>query len=183
MSIDGLDHQACGGTHVSKTSEVGDIFIFSVAKVQDGRIRLEYSAGEVAARERARYRQMYERLKGSERLFEEWKGKKKRLEELLRRYAENIDGKIVIQYIPLDYEDIEFLAKRLSSGDRLVVLFSSDRKFIVSAGKDSGHDARDVARHIHDLMGGKSGGSPEFVRGFVEHIEDSLLGGLNERIS
>ncbi len=42
------DVEACGGTHCETTGEVGTIRIIGSNKVQDGTIRLEYVAGEVA---------------------------------------------------------------------------------------------------------------------------------------
>ncbi len=43
-----VDVEACGGTHVTHTGEVGTIRMINTTKVQDGTIRLEYVAGEVA---------------------------------------------------------------------------------------------------------------------------------------
>ncbi len=45
VEIPGHDVEACFGTHVSNTSEVGSIKITSVTKLQDGIIRLEYVSG------------------------------------------------------------------------------------------------------------------------------------------
>ncbi len=42
------DVEACGGTHTRTTGEVGTIRVIGTTKVQDGTIRLEYVAGEVA---------------------------------------------------------------------------------------------------------------------------------------
>ncbi|HVB12775.1 MAG TPA: alanine--tRNA ligase [Nitrososphaerales archaeon] len=48
VNIGGFDIEACGGTHVSTTGEVGLIKIIKSERVQDGVERLEYVAGEVA---------------------------------------------------------------------------------------------------------------------------------------
>jgi len=61
VSIDKLDHEACGGTHVNKTGDVGFISITRTKRVQDGIVRLEFTAGDVAVKE----------LKDSERLLKE----------------------------------------------------------------------------------------------------------------
>jgi alanyl-tRNA synthetase len=45
---DDIDVEACGGTHVTRTGEVGTIRLINTTKVQDGTIRLEYVAGEAA---------------------------------------------------------------------------------------------------------------------------------------
>ena len=46
--LEGFDVEACGGTHVKTTGEVGLIKIIKSERVQDGVERLEYVAGEVA---------------------------------------------------------------------------------------------------------------------------------------
>ncbi len=45
---DGLDVEACGGTHVDNTSEIEDIVLINNTKIQDGVIRLEYKSGKAA---------------------------------------------------------------------------------------------------------------------------------------
>lgn len=50
VNIDGLDVEACGGTHVSKTGELGLIKITKSERIQDGVVRLEFVAGEAAIR-------------------------------------------------------------------------------------------------------------------------------------
>ncbi|BCU68316.1 alanine--tRNA ligase [Sulfolobales archaeon HS-7] len=44
------DIEACGGTHVKNTSEIGGIKIVNVDKIQDGIIRLEYVAGDIVSK-------------------------------------------------------------------------------------------------------------------------------------
>lgn len=48
VNIEDIDVEACGGTHCESTGEVGTIRIIGSNKVQDGTIRLEYVAGDVA---------------------------------------------------------------------------------------------------------------------------------------
>ncbi|MCX6695733.1 MAG: alanine--tRNA ligase [Candidatus Altiarchaeota archaeon] len=48
VSILGIDHEACGGTHVDNTADVGMIKIVSAKRIQDGVVRLEFKAGESA---------------------------------------------------------------------------------------------------------------------------------------
>jgi alanyl-tRNA synthetase len=48
VNIEGFDVEACGGTHVMKTGELGLIKITKVERIQDGVIRLEFVAGEAA---------------------------------------------------------------------------------------------------------------------------------------
>lgn len=50
VDIPGFDVEACGGTHLNRTGEVGMIKILKAGKVQDGIVRLEYMAGAQAKR-------------------------------------------------------------------------------------------------------------------------------------
>lgn len=50
VSINLLDTEACGGTHLHSTGEVELIEIIGSTKIQDGVVRLEYAAGEAAKR-------------------------------------------------------------------------------------------------------------------------------------
>jgi alanyl-tRNA synthetase len=89
ISIDDLDHAACGGLHCKNTSEVGFITILHTKRVQDGVVRMEYVCGDVAIQrleERERLlKEAADALGVKEkdvpaavkRLFEEWKEKRK----------------------------------------------------------------------------------------------------------
>lgn len=48
VSISDFDIEACGGTHVSKTGEIGLIKILKSERIQDGVVRLEFVAGQSA---------------------------------------------------------------------------------------------------------------------------------------
>jgi alanyl-tRNA synthetase len=48
VNVEGWDIEACGGTHVSKTGEIGIIKITKAERIQDGVVRLEFVAGEAA---------------------------------------------------------------------------------------------------------------------------------------
>ena len=48
VEIRGFDVEACGGTHVHNTSEIEAVKILKTSKIQDGVVRIEYSAGKAA---------------------------------------------------------------------------------------------------------------------------------------
>lgn len=48
VEIEGVDVEACGGTHLSSSGEAGAFVVTGSNKVQDGVIRIEYRAGEAA---------------------------------------------------------------------------------------------------------------------------------------
>lgn len=45
VNINGWDVEACGGTHVNKTGEIGIIKILKTERIQDGVVRLEFVSG------------------------------------------------------------------------------------------------------------------------------------------
>jgi alanyl-tRNA synthetase len=48
VNIEGWDIEACGGTHITQTGEIGLIKIIKAERIQDGIVRLEFAAGEAA---------------------------------------------------------------------------------------------------------------------------------------
>jgi alanyl-tRNA synthetase len=50
VNIEGWDIEACGGTHVGTTGEIGLIKITKSERIQDGVVRLEFVAGDSAVR-------------------------------------------------------------------------------------------------------------------------------------
>jgi alanyl-tRNA synthetase len=48
VNIDGWDIEACGGTHVKNSGEIGLVKIVKSERIQDGVVRLEFVAGEAA---------------------------------------------------------------------------------------------------------------------------------------
>ena len=46
VNIENWDIEACGGTHVNKTRQLGLIKIIKTERVQDGVVRLEFVAGD-----------------------------------------------------------------------------------------------------------------------------------------
>jgi alanyl-tRNA synthetase len=89
VAISGLDVEACGGTHLDLTGEVNQIKILKTSKVQDGIVRIEFTAGNAALRtvsaekgildEAARMLGVdVDQLPGRvEELFEKWKKARK----------------------------------------------------------------------------------------------------------
>ncbi|MCC5994146.1 MAG: alanine--tRNA ligase [Candidatus Aenigmarchaeota archaeon] len=91
VSINEIDHEACGGTHCDSTGEVGFIKIIRSKRIQDGVVRIEFCSGEIALnylKEKERIlKEVAEKLgveeekvvEASKKLFEEWKKERKRL--------------------------------------------------------------------------------------------------------
>jgi len=58
----GLDVEACGGTHVDSTGEVEDIVITKSTKIQDGVVRMEFKSGEAARQHRKSRKDLRQKL-------------------------------------------------------------------------------------------------------------------------
>ncbi len=99
VEIPGLDVEACGGTHVKKTGDVGPIKIIGTSKIQDGVVRLEFVAG-MSLLEHTRKMERYLREscraldvnpehlpKTVARFFREWKKQRKEIERLKEKIA------------------------------------------------------------------------------------------------
>ena len=50
VEVPEVDVEACGGTHLNKTSEIGKIRILKTTKIQDGVVRLTFTAGKATAK-------------------------------------------------------------------------------------------------------------------------------------
>jgi alanyl-tRNA synthetase len=93
VAISGLDVEACGGTHLDLTGEVKLIKILRTSKVQDGIVRIEFTAGQAAIKaqacenciveETARLLKVdVDQLPGRvEELFENWKKARKAVQK------------------------------------------------------------------------------------------------------
>ena len=52
INIPDIDVEACGGTHLHNTSEAGEIKILKATKISDGIVRVYFTAGEAAQKEK-----------------------------------------------------------------------------------------------------------------------------------
>ncbi len=93
VSIGNLNSQACGGTHVDKTKEIGYITILKTKRIQDGVVRIEFCSGDIAEkylREKADLLKQTtellkvkeeEAVKAAEELFAKWKDIRKKVKK------------------------------------------------------------------------------------------------------
>ena len=113
VSVEGIDTEACGGTHhmLKSTGEIGCFKIVKREGIQDGIERITYKCGTVAIA----YVQEKERLlrdaasvvsvsdnelkKTVERFFNEWKEQKKKIGELSEGFAKSEAAEIIKESI------------------------------------------------------------------------------------
>ncbi len=62
VNIQGVDVEACGGTHLNNTKEVGEIKILRASKIQDGVDRIEFTAGKEAGKVSAKENKIFKEV-------------------------------------------------------------------------------------------------------------------------
>ena len=115
VNIDDIDVEACGGTHLHNTSEAGEIKILKSSKISDGIVRIYFTAGEAAQKEKAGKENILEEAANLlkveidqlpsrvDELFEKWKFARKaiekkkdiKLEELELKLKEKFKGNVL----------------------------------------------------------------------------------------
>jgi len=190
VSVGDIDVEACGGTHCASTSEVGPIKIMRSEKIQDGIVRLEYTAGLQAIRSMQNdsriindscmmFRVDKEHLVPTcERFFNEWKKRGKEIEDLKvelsslkrsnigDRFEERDGIRHLIAYIDGDSEILRKTAFSLTEEDCVVVL-SNGKQLVVTSGKVAQEKGLEANKVILDY--GKGGGKPDFAQGIIKN--------------
>ncbi|MFW9928785.1 MAG: alanine--tRNA ligase [Candidatus Thorarchaeota archaeon] len=121
------DDEACSGTHLKSTSEIGFLKIISAERIQDGIVRLSYEIGQDAVervqKEEALLRNLSSLLKGSfddlpkkgQKIIEEWKQQSKTINSLQQKLLETIIEKILNESQPLIWLKLSFSDQKLIS--------------------------------------------------------------------
>ena len=193
------DTQACGGTHVARTGDIGAIKVLSTERVQDGVERITFAAGE-AAIEATQEKEdaLYEAAEildvspeavpdTAERFFEEWKDRGKQIEDLKEQLAEARaggggsgeevdvgDATAVIDRIDADMDELRATANALAEDGKIAVLGSgeSGAQFVVAVPDDVGVNAGEVVGELASKVGGGGGGPADFAQGGGPNVDD-----------
>lgn len=187
----GDDVEACGGTHVHSTGEIGVIKILRVESIQDGIIRFEYTAGEAALESIAREGDYLKKSsnilrvepsklpKTVNRFFEEWKEQKKEIERLtneiaiikarlIKNEAEEYNSfKIITQiFEDADMDELVKIGRILAENNYIgALLTTKDRVRLVVFSGNQEVDSRELIREIGKHIKGSGGGKPELAQG------------------
>jgi len=187
--------QACGGTHCESTGKIGPIKILSTESVQDGVIRLNFSAGEAAIEsihERDEILQQtadkfsvhYQELpKTAERFFNEWKERGKEIDRLqqelakLRRQqlsneAVEVNGiKIVSQKLTeAEMDEIRATAEETSNRGATSMITGDQGHTAISVSKEAinkGLNANKLLQTITKKYSGGGGGNEKIAQGKI----------------
>lgn len=186
-----VDVEACGGLHCDRTSRVGPIRILRTKRIQDGVVRIEYSAGlaavagmqaDKACVDLLADRMMVTRetvVPAAEKLLGELKEDRKRLEAMSARLnqivadallseAEKVGDVSVVAHLAAEGEDAQALSMALTSRPGVVaVIGTADQspRLFVSRSPELKVDCRPVLKEIMKLVGGGGGGKPDLAQG------------------
>ncbi len=165
VEIEGVDVEACGGTHVKKTGEIGFIKIVSRKSIADGVERLTYKAGEASIeyvqhitdilRETSQnLRVGIDQLPSStKRLLEEVKEGEKEKSRLKRQIAELLKEKIGSGMLIVNSIDVETANYVYEAyGKPLIVVSKEGKPNIMIFGKK---DIIDTLKRLGAKGGGK----------------------------
>ena len=194
VKIPGIDVQACAGTHLSRTGEVGPIKINKTERVQDGVERIDFSAGLAAIdsiqndndilRESSGVFKVTNDLlpKTCDRFFNEWKAQKNEIAKLQKEIANlkvaSLDNEIVDvkglrvlkQIIDSDIKEIQKIATDFTDNNKadVVLIGNNDGKILGAASKtaiDAGVQINNIIRESAQILGGGGGGRPTLAQG------------------
>jgi len=112
VEVPGIDVEACGGTHLNNTAETGKIKIINSQKIQDGVVRLKFTAGKATDRIKEKNEQILNELQtlmniNSQKLVG-------RIKELLEKR-----NKLIHKAAKATEEDLELKSVEIFEGDIL----------------------------------------------------------------
>lgn len=197
------DTQACGGTHVSHTGDIGAISILNTEPIQDGVERVTFAAGEAAIdavqetkRTLADAADVFdvapaELPSTAERFFSEWKARGKKIESLKAELAEARaadasatstigDVPVVVDHIDGDIDELRANANAVVKDGSVAVYGSKsggNAQFVVGVPDDVDINAGAVVSELASRVGGGGGGPPDFAQGGgpnIDHFETAL---------
>jgi alanyl-tRNA synthetase len=186
------DIQACGGTHVARTGDIGTIKLLGTERIQDGVIRLTFAAGDAAIEATHRTEDaLYEAADvldvapdavpdTAARFFDEWKARGKEIEELKEQLAQaraaggadteefEVAGTTaVVQRIDADMDELRAQANAVVEQGQIAVLGSGEAgaQFVVAVPDGVEVDAGEVVGELAGRVGGGGGGPSDFAQG------------------
>ncbi len=182
VKIDGYDVEACGGTHVKKTGEIGFLKIIKTERIQDGVTRIIYSAGlsalenvqemedtliQISHLVNSDTRGAVKKIRG---LMDEMKALRKEKERLIKEKIQIMaeeyvkqakNGKLVLK-VNVSREEMQEIVHLLSKKLDEVTLISMSGDIMVYSRSGK---AREIATEIAKVMDGRAGGKRDFSQG------------------
>ncbi len=194
VKVPDVDVQACAGTHVLRTGDIGPIKINKTERVQDGVERIDFSAGLAAvdsiqdndyliSASANVFKVGGEQLpKTCERFFSEWKSQKNEIDRLKSQIASlkinsllddsvEVKGlKVIKQLIDSDFKELQKIATDFTDEGSVdvAIIGNEDGKIVGSASEkaiDSGVRINDIIKESASILGGGGGGRLTLAQG------------------
>lgn len=194
VKIPGIDVQACAGTHVLRTGDIGPIKINKTERVQDGVERIDFSAGTAAVDSIQNENKLLRESSGifkvdddqlpktCDRFFSEWKAQKNEIDKLKSEIASlkmnsladdvtEIKGlKVVKQLIDADFKELQKIATDFTDNDKadVVLMGNNDGKIVGAASQnaiDAGIKVNEIIKKAAGVLGGGGGGRLTLAQG------------------
>jgi alanyl-tRNA synthetase len=196
IEINDIDRNACGGTHVSSTGQIGALLLRGTEKVSRG-VRVQFVCGlravQAARADAAILSQLTTMLSAGaadvpaavERLKNESKNTAKERQRLREELADYHASRLAVEvhiedglrivdrsWKDRDPEYCKLLASRLTSAaPSTIVLFSSESttpaSIVLARSLDFNFDCGRILREALSQLGFRGGGSPDFAQGEV----------------
>jgi alanyl-tRNA synthetase len=191
---DYIDVQACAGTHILNTGDIGLIKINKTERVQDGVERIDFSAG-ISAIESMQLNDSYltessnifkvtadQLPKTCDRFFMEWKSYKNEIQKLHSEIANlkinslkdniiEINGlKILNQLLDGDIKEMQEIATDFTDNGKVdvVIIGNNDGKIVGTASQlaiESGVKINQIIKELSTVLGGGGGGRDRIAQG------------------
>jgi len=193
VKIGDFDVEACGGTHVKNTGEIGFLKILKTERIQDGVSRITYSAGLSALEKvqeledytlktgralNATYEAMPDKVSA---LLEERKALIKEIEKIKQKSVDSTSAEllkrasngVLVSKLDMSTKELQAVMRTLSKELTKVVLIGTAGDILVWSKEG---DAKNIAVAVAGAMHGKAGGSANFAqgRGMKELVEAGL---------
>jgi len=195
VEINGIDYSACGGTHVSRTGEVGLVKYVAIEKIR-GRLRVLWKMGQRAITDYAiksktltdlskQFTSDIEEIPAAvfslkQKLTDQISETKKYQTELVKLKAEKLfqdaEQPSKVKYVNYKFENqdnnyLKFLMEELLSKGHCVVLLTNEVKqkanWYAGVSEDLSIDLGNILPRILKIAGGKGGGRTKFWQGAV----------------
>ncbi|MEA2054210.1 MAG: alanine--tRNA ligase [Candidatus Thermoplasmatota archaeon] len=192
VDIPEIEVEACGGTHVDNTAEIGFIKITATERIQDGVERIKFCAGYKALEYVHRQEDILKETAGIlnvdtsvlpktvKRFFDEWKKLRKQVEKLQKSTAystaETAEGTEIVTQDELTPSAIKDITSR---GNAVVISGSRAEKSAVirvASSPGIGVDCSAISRAVGRILGGRGGGRQEVAQAggpIVEKLEEA----------
>ena len=199
VEVTDFDYSACGGTHPSKTAEVGLIKILKWEKIRNN-VRLEFVCGQRALKDYAwKNRNLRELsniftvsdrevLASVEKLQSDIKSQGREIRKMRERISQyeaqeiiqNTEGRIIKKiFTARTPDEVRFLALSIIKRGDFIVLYAlreEERGHIIFACSENlNFDMRELVPIVSPLIKGKGGGSPSLVQMGAEELENLEL--------